>query len=248
MMNILDQNKLSWDAMADTWFGTTALPVYGCLIPTEDELHLFPDLTGKNILDIGCGSGHSLRWCAQKGAAELWGLDLSTKQIENAANYLTENGYSPKLFNVPMEHECGLPESYFDIVYSIYAIGWTTDLKATFRNIASYLKPGGVFIFSWDHPLIRDVDAIDNQLVFSGSYTSDELFPYIQRGQSVAIRNYRLSTYINELADAGFGVERLVEETDQDTLSSSAEFSSGYYSPWKAKKLPLSFIIKARKL
>ena len=93
MNPVLNQNKSSWDAMADTWFGSTALPVYGCLAPTEDELHLFLDLSGKKVLDIGCGSGHSLRWCGQKGAAELWGLDLSEKQISNAQSYLTENGY-----------------------------------------------------------------------------------------------------------------------------------------------------------
>lgn len=46
---VLNQNKSSWDAMADTWFGSTALPVYGCLAPTEDELHLFLDLSGKKF-------------------------------------------------------------------------------------------------------------------------------------------------------------------------------------------------------
>lgn len=247
MNTILRQNKSSWDKMADSWFGTTALPVYGCMIPTEDELHLFPDLSGKTILDIGCGSGHSLHWCAQKGAKELWGLDLSTKQIENAQSYLTQNGYAPKLYNAPMENECGLPERYFDIVYSIYAIGWTTDLKATFSRAASYLKPGGVLIFSWDHPLMHCLDTSDEQLLFSGTYT-DETFSYIQRGQPVTVQNRRLSTYINELADAGFVIERLIEETDEETLSNPAEFSSSHYSSWKAKKLPLSFIIKARKL
>ena len=149
---VLNQNKSSWDAMADTWFGSTALPVYGCLAPTEDELHLFLDLSGKKVLDIGCGSGHSLRWCGQKGAAELWGLDLSEKQISNAQSYLTENGYHPRLYNAPMEQECGLPKEYFDVVYSIYAIGWTTDLKAAFCNIASYLKPA-VYLFF--HGIIR---------------------------------------------------------------------------------------------
>lgn len=188
MNPVLNQNKSSWDAMADTWFGSTALPVYGCLAPTEDELHLFPDLSGKKVLDIGCGSGHSLCWCGQKGAAELWGLDLSEKQISNAQSYLTENGYHPRLYNAPMEQECGLPKEYFDVVYSIYAIGWTTDLKAAFCNIASYLKPGGVFIFSWDHPLMSCVDVIDDKLVFSGSYIKDEAFSYIQRGSLLLYR------------------------------------------------------------
>ena len=53
---VLIQNKQSWDTMADTWFGTTALPAYGCLMPTEKELKLFPDLSGAKVLDIGCGS------------------------------------------------------------------------------------------------------------------------------------------------------------------------------------------------
>lgn len=135
-----------------------------------------------------------------------------------------------------MEKDCGLPKAYFDMAYSIYAVGWTTDLTAAFRNIASCLKSGGVFVFSWDHPLMHCVDVVNGQLVFSGTYTEDEPFSYLQRGQPVTVQNRRLSTYINELADAGFTVERLVEETDYDILSRSAEFSSGYLYFMEGKK------------
>ena len=135
--NLLKQNKESWDAIADSFFGVTALPVYGCFIPTEDELGLFPVLENKKVLDIGCGSGHSLKWCGDKGAKELWGLDLSTKQIENATKFLSDNHYKPYLFNAPMEQNPGIPEHYFDIVYSIYAIGWTMDIQKTFNLISS---------------------------------------------------------------------------------------------------------------
>jgi SAM-dependent methyltransferase len=120
--DILFQNKKSWDAMADSWFGSTALPTYGCLIPTEDELKLFPNMLNKKVLDIGCGSGHSLRWCGDNGATELWGIGMSTKQIENAKCFLKENGYLPKLFNSPMESDCGLPilrYCIFDICYRL---------------------------------------------------------------------------------------------------------------------------------
>ena len=248
MNDTLAQNKASWDAMADSWFGTTALPVYGCYIPREDELNLFPDLTGKAVLDVGCGSGHSLLWCAKKGASELWGVDLSSRQIENAERFLTESGYAPHLFAAPMESDCGLPTEHFDVVYSIYALGWTTDLPGTLRRIASYLKPGGVLIFSWDNPILRHMSVENGQLVLSDSYTKDEVFSYIQREQPVTLQNYRCSTYINELAAAGFAIERFVEETDPSVLSQTPEFSEKYYSPWKATKIPLSLIFKARKL
>jgi hypothetical protein len=67
-------------------------------------------------------------------------------------------------------------------------------------------------------------------------------------GVPLTLYNRRLSDYINTLAAAGFAVERVVEETDKATLERDAEFSSVYYAPCKAKRLPLSIIIKARKL
>jgi len=245
--SVLAENKSSWNKMADSWFGVTALPTYGCLCPNEDELHLFPDLNGKKVLDIGCGSGHSLKWCGDHGSAELWGLDLSGRQLENAGKYLRDNNYKPKLFCSPMEQNPGLPQDYFDVVYSIYAIGWTMDLPGTFKLIASYLKSGGIFIFSWDHPFMHCVEAKDGQLMFSGSYYNAEPFSFQKGGNPVTLLNRRLSDYINALADAGFSVERVVEETDLAVLEREVEFSSDYYAPSKAKQFPLSLIVKAKK-
>ncbi|QED50007.1 class I SAM-dependent methyltransferase [Cytobacillus dafuensis] len=50
-------------------------------------------------------------------------------------------------------------EDYFDIVYSIYAFGWTTDLPTTLKYIYFYLKKDGSFIFSWEHPIYPHVKA-----------------------------------------------------------------------------------------
>src|SRR5690606_38412224 len=97
-------------------------------------------VTGKTMLEIGCGSGHSLKYHADRNAGELWGLDISHKQLINARNFLAENNYFPKLVCAAMDEESNLPKEYFDIVYSIYAIGWATDLKNVFQRIASYLK------------------------------------------------------------------------------------------------------------
>ena len=264
MKDILFQNKTSWNAIADSFFGVTALPTYGCLCPTEDELHLFPELGSKKVLDIGCGSGHSLKWCGDHGASELWGLDISERQLENAEKYLSESGYHPKLFCSPMEVNPGLSEDYFDVVYSVYAIGWTVDLQTTFHLIASYLKPGGIFIFSWDHPFLHCVDATEEHLLFTGSYYENEPFTFMknvgkpanrnnsdhnkENSHPLTLYNRRLSDYINALAAAGFAVERVVEETDKATLEQDTAFSSEYYAPFKAKHFPLSLIVKARKI
>lgn len=90
---------------------------------------------------------------SRQGCGEFWAVDISDKQIENAKALLEENGYKANFICAPMETELDIPKDYFDYVYSIYGIGWTTDLQGTFDKIASYLKKDGIFIFSWNHTL-----------------------------------------------------------------------------------------------
>lgn len=245
---VREKNKQYWNEAADDWFGATALPEYGVHCVTEDELHLFGDVAGKRMLEICCGSGHSLVYQAQHGAGELWGLDISESQLRNAERYLAENGVKARLVCSPMEDECGIPESYFDFVYSIYGLGWTTDLGHTFKRLASYLKPGGTLIFSWNHPLfgrVGCVQAEDGRLVFKKSYfDGSDTLVRLDNGELI-LRNYRLSDYINALADAGFAIERLVEQTDTETLAMTGAPTDKVK---QAQMFPLSFILKARKL
>lgn len=259
--DILKQNKNSWNALADDFFGVTALPVLGCSIPTEDELHLFPDLNGKTVFEMGCGSGHSLKWCAEHGAAELYGLDISENQLKAARKLFDDSGFSCTLFHQPMEDDSGIPRGYFDVVYSIYAIGWTTDLQKTIKNASSYLKKGGVYIFSWDHPILHCVDqesvvvsggnrtiTKEERIIFNGNYLEEDYYTFEKKGSLLTLQNRKMSTYINALAEAGFAVEKVVEETDNSVLEKTSDFSSGYYADFKAKHFPMSVVFKARKL
>lgn len=242
--NILQVNRTYWNANADDWFGATALPEYGVQFVTENELHLFGDVTGKTMLDIGCGSGHSLKYHVERNAGELWGLDISQKQLENAQRLLAENNCFPKLICAPMDDECGIPKNYFDIVYSIYAIGWAADLKNVFKRIASYLKKDGIFIFSWKHPLHGCSIVDEGKLIFEKSYFDEEWHTQIVDGMEIMLPNRKISTYINAMASAGLIIENMIEQTDESTLQLEGEMDD---RSKKAQKLPLSFVFKARK-
>ena len=61
----------------------------------------------------------------------------------------------------------------------------------------------------------------------------------------IILCNRKMSTYINALAKAGFAIEQLVEETDEKSLYATGEVDP---KTKKAKMLPISFCIKARKL
>ncbi|MCS7464047.1 class I SAM-dependent methyltransferase [Paenibacillus doosanensis] len=235
-------NSLFWDTKGNEVLGATSLPYYGAFV-SEEKSRLFGDVSGKKVLEIGCGSGQSLQYVGERKASELWGMDLSENQLEKTRQHLTACGLSVKLICSPMEEECGLPVDYFDFVYSIYAIGWTTDLEGTFHRIASYLKKDGVFIFSWSHPIHKCVAAENNTLVFKKCYF-DESWYSVSLGEStLALSDRKLSTYVNALAKAGFAIEQMIEESDDEMIQSR----DGSFAK-KAKMLPVTFVIKARKL
>jgi hypothetical protein len=41
-----------------------------------------------------------------------------------------------------MERNPGIPTGYFDLVLSVYALGWTNDLPRTLMHVTNYLRPG----------------------------------------------------------------------------------------------------------
>lgn len=246
---MLQVNKKCWDVVAPHFFQVDCLPKYGPYTASEDEIHLFDLIENKTVLDIGCGSGHSLEYMAERGAKELWGLDLSETQIETANETLKD--WNPKLICGAMEEELNIPEEHFDIVYSIYALGWTSNLRKTLELIYSYVKPGGSFIFSWEHPVYSNLQYGTEEIVLCSSYHEEtpntfETF----KGEEVQATLYKrkMSTYINELNRAGFTIER-IEEPEPSCLFDGevAEPSTKYYSLYKARMVPTTFIIKARK-
>lgn len=235
-------NTAFWDTIGSEVLGVTALPKWGGHLPSEEKLNLLGDLSGKSVLEIACGNGCSLKYVADKGANDLWGLDISENQIGRAKLFFKEQGFDAKLVCAPMEEECGLPVDYFDLVYSIYGIGWTTNLDETFRRIYTYLKKGGVFLFAWSHPIHKCVSVENGRLLFRNSYFDEEWYSADMREQEIMLSNRMMSTYINALADNGFFIEKLIEETDKERVTIlDNDFAR------KALMLPTAFVIKARK-
>lgn len=54
---------------------------------------LFPDLSGKSVLDLGCGYGWHCKYAVECGAKQVLGIDLSEKMIREA----NEKNADPKI-------------------------------------------------------------------------------------------------------------------------------------------------------
>ncbi|KGA98368.1 ubiquinone/menaquinone biosynthesis methyltransferase UBIE [Alkalihalobacillus alcalophilus ATCC 27647 = CGMCC 1.3604] len=244
---ILELNKNSWEKAAERFFGRTALPEYGPLAPTENELQLLGNIYEQKVLDIGCGSGHSLQYMGDSGAKELWGIDFTKKQIETAKILLQHQKVDVQLFESPMEQNPGIPDNYFDIIYSIYALGWTVNLKQTLENIYRYLKRGGTFVFSWEHPM-HDRIFYNEEVgyILNKSYNIEG--PELNEAwhQEVVIYHRKLSTYINTLIETGFTIEKVIDDVALPNDHTPTQ-PNKWYSTEKAQLIPATFIIKASK-
>ena len=99
------------------------------------------DLTGKLVLDAGCGAGRFAE-VATRWGARVVGVDLSTA-AEVAARNLADRdfiAFQADVFALPFA-----PES-FDVIYSIGVLQHTPDCEAALKALDKYLKPGGLLV------------------------------------------------------------------------------------------------------
>ncbi|MCQ6561387.1 class I SAM-dependent methyltransferase [Paenibacillus mendelii] len=244
---MLHINKEGWNKVADQFFaGSFDTLGYGSYAPTEEQLNLLGDIKDRVVLEVGCGSGHTLEYLAKRGARELWGVDMSSKQIETAQEVVSPLNTPVTLIESPMEDIPGLPMNYFDIALSVYALGWTVDLPKTLHTIYNSLKSGGVFVFSWEHPIHSVVEYNNEQLQFRRSYVAEGSERHDSwRGTPIIMHNRKISTFINALITTGFIIDQVVEDScvaDDDSVSPAK-----WYSGTKARLIPSTLIIQCHK-
>ncbi|MBQ7328149.1 MAG: methyltransferase domain-containing protein [Clostridia bacterium] len=116
-------------------------------IPTIKRL--LPDLKGKTILDLGCGAGGMTRYFAECGAKEVVGIDISENMIECARKETADKNITYKV--MAMEDITSLNRQ-FDLVFSSLAFHYVADFNKLCQDIATLLAPGGMLLFSQEHP------------------------------------------------------------------------------------------------
>jgi SAM-dependent methyltransferase len=180
-------------------------------------LGLLPDLGGKRVLDLGCGVGQLARYLAEQGAAEVVAVDVSERMLEVARRDWAHR----RVTHVRESMEgAAFPEGRFEIVVSSLAFHYVEDYAGLVRRIARWLTPGGVLVFSTEHP-IYTARASEAGWVIGGEgkRVGWAIDGYGEEGAREhrwfveGVRRYHrtMATLINGLVEAGLTVERLAE-------------------------------------
>ena len=177
---------------------------------------LFPRLQGKKVLDLGCGYGWHCKFAAQQGAAQVLGLDLSRKMIEEAEK---RNPADQIRYRVCGIEEYEYPENVWDCVVSNLALHYIENIAMVFQKVHRTLKPDGVFIFNIEHPVFTAgagqdwVYAEDRKPLY---WPVDNYFMTGERsthflGCDVLKQHHTLTQILMGLLTNGFALERSEE-------------------------------------
>jgi SAM-dependent methyltransferase len=242
--SLLQQNQAAWNQVASRWYGKGALPEWGPFAVGRDQPDLIGEIVDRSFVEIGCGSGHSIRYLIEHGAAHVYGIDLSDEQIGYARETNRDAIAAGKvdLFTVPMEQ--ALPIDPVDTVFSIYALGWTVDPAQTLRNIAAYLKPGGRLVWSWDHPVYAHIQYQNDQVMMESSYYDEQ--PHETQNNGI-LSTRTLSTWFRLLHEAGFDILDFLEPAPLE-IEDKHHNPQKYYSIYKASIIPATMIFVCQKV
>lgn len=204
---------------------------------------LFPEVTGRRVLDLGCGYGWHCGYAARQGAEEVLGIDASGKMLAEAEK--RNPGPSITYRKCTLENY-EYPENRWDLAVSNLVLHYVADLGDIFRKVHRTLKPGGVFLFNMEHPVFTAGVGQDWIYDRSGSpkyWPVDDYYLEGCRSTSflgcgVEKQHHTLQTIVTELLKAGFTLEALEEARPSEEMMP--------YMPEEIKR-PMMLLIKGRK-
>jgi 2-polyprenyl-6-hydroxyphenyl methylase/3-demethylubiquinone-9 3-methyltransferase len=104
-------------------------------------------LSGKRVIDVGCGGGLLSEGMAVRGA-EVTGIDLSEKPLGVAKLHLLESGQKVDYRKISAEQMAAEMPSAFDAVTCLEMLEHVPDPASIVASCARLVKPGGQVFFS----------------------------------------------------------------------------------------------------
>lgn len=193
-----------YEPFADGYEDHARESAYNAFYDRPAVLELIGDVAGKRVLDVGCGPGFYAEELTQRGA-EVVGFDSSPTMVDLARQRVGERA-EIRVHDLARPLDW-LKDESFDVAVLALVIHYIDDRRQVFREIHRVLKPGGHVIVSTHHPTL-------DWLRTGGSYFAEGIIEERwKRGWDMRYWRMPLGVVIDEMTDAGFLVERIVEPT-----------------------------------
>jgi SAM-dependent methyltransferase len=154
------EGRRAWDAASDAYqrrhaeqLAASGGAAWGVWQLPETELRVLGDVTGLDVLELGCGAA---QWSIALHArgARVTALDNSARQLEHARRLLSQAGVELALVHAAAE---SLPfaDAAFDVVFCDHGAMSFADPRRSVPEAARVLRPGGLLAFSMHTPIVE---------------------------------------------------------------------------------------------
>ncbi|MER5391727.1 class I SAM-dependent methyltransferase [Saccharopolyspora sp. NPDC002686] len=171
-----------------------------------DQLRLLGDVSGRRVLDAGCGNGYFSRMLAARGA-HVVGVEPAGSLLAFAREKEGELGQGVSYVQADLTRLPALGGPFDAVVCSMVLMA-IPDWKPALRGCVESLRPGGLLVFSVVHPAFEQLWTSWRE---HGEYrTSRYLEEYEIPGHAPDFHR-PMSAYLNELAALGCRLREVVE-------------------------------------
>ncbi len=248
MSDHIERNRASWNKTSAEYqdlhvsqLGTVDL-AWGVWAVPERELCILGDVSGKDILEFGCGGAQWSVGLTRRGA-RLTALDFSAEQLRHARALTQREGVEVTLVEANAE-QTPFADASFDIVFCDHGAMTFADPYKTVPEAARILRPGGLFAFNMSTPLLNTVvdwvtDKVGDRLLndYFGMHSIHDV-----DGQTTFQITY--GEWVRLFRQSGLVIEDLVEIRPKENATTTYD---GYAPLEWARRFPAEHIWKVRR-
>ncbi len=194
-----------YDGFAHAYAAENESNLFNAYYERPEMLRLAGDVSGRRILDAGCGSG-PLSAALQARGALVTGFDASAAMVDLARRRL---GQDADLHVADLGAPLPFADAEFDDVVASLVLHYLEDWAGPLAELRRVLKPGGRLILSVIHPSVYAIVYPDADYFALTRYSED----YTMDGQSAVLTYWHrpLHAVTDAFGAAGFRLTTLSE-------------------------------------
>lgn len=200
------------------------------------------DVTGRRVLDLGCGDATLGRRLLDIGCTSYLGVDDSARMAEAARRTL--RGTSGRVVHQDLRH-VEYADNGADLIMARLVLHYIAEVAPVLAACRRWLSPGGRLIITVPHPVITSYDGGSGPGRPRTSWEVDDYFLTGPRtrawmGSSVNWQHRTVQDYVEALLASGFTVTALSECPPRDDL-----FGDNLEELRRRRRTPLFLLLAA---
>lgn len=214
---------------------------YGPGLPTEADMRLLGHVSGRRILELGCGAGAGAVALAKSGARVI-AVDEDAGNLADTRARADREGVKVETHHGPLAELAFVRADTIDAAVSAYGLATVEDRDRVFRQVHRVLRTDRPFVFSLPHPAFVMLDPSATEPVLRRTWWDASPAPWsvgVERGEPDRITSP--TALFAALGRAGFSVDTLLEPP-ADEAAAGGDWSD------TMRWVPPTLVIRARKL